>query len=1068
MPSSATIKTIPNLVAHNSNTNPDGPFYIYSDPTSSELVTITHLEFGRAVDRAAHILRPHSNGSDGDVVAIIALSDTILYHAILVALVTANLIPFPISPRNSPSAVVHLLRMTSCHRIVATCTTLEPLVGGIKQEFAQVDPDFVLNIEEVPALSQIYPNLGAERLNHPFNPYTPPSTTPALDDLCLYLHSSGSTGHPKAIPQAHRAFVQLASLPAMSEVRDEGFYPMATMALPSFHTLGLYCQLLQPLNGNYVAVYPPTALFPSSLPVMLSPSNVLEHCRKTNCTSLMGIPALYAGWARSSEAVAYLKTLRVNLWAAGPLPERVGNFLQDSGVKLRGIYGSTETGPMCFVTALKGDEHEWQWYRFIEPTVQVRWVPQGNGTFECQLLSTDNHRVIVDNLPDTSGYATSDLFINHPEKKYLWKFVGRIDDVIVHLSGEKTVPAPMEDIVLASPDVTGAVIFGSNQNQTGILIEPRPDLSIDVTDINQFAELRNKIWHVVEEANRVAPAFSRIFKEMIIFTSLDKPLPRAGKGTVQRKPALDLYSCEIDALYGVVAQNTSIIESIKLPTIWQAEPIKTWLVELAADLCNGAGISTEADLFQQGFDSLSATIFRIRIMGALRSCTSIDVQKASEGVTQNLVYSHPTISKLSTYLAGLIDGSGNEENVPGPEVLMQEMITKYTSGLPQPTTPSPCTVVLLTGSTGNLGSHILASLLQNEKVAKVYALNRPSSSSESLAQRHLTVFKGRDLATTLLTSPKLYLVEGRTEQPNLAINSKLYNEIRSSVTLIIHNAWQLDFNLTLGSFSPHVAGTRHLVDLALSSAVLSKIVFTSSIAAIGSGLDSGPIPHEITYASVGALGYGQSKFVAEQVINRSGLHTASLRIGQLYGGLPKGVWSTTDWFPILVKTSMTLGHLPLTNGLVSWLDFETAAQAVVDVAFAPLDSVQPSRVFPVVNPRPVPFNFVIAGIRDAILKHCSVQLQLVSFAEWYASLESVAASHSSKRDHSDAPPGIKLLGIFSRLANLSVKFSNSQFTASELSTEEIQALSVPIRTAEAVTSENAESWVRYWKNSGFL
>lgn len=77
----------------------------------------------------------------------------------------------------------------------------------------------------------------------------------------------------------------------------------------------------------------------------------------------------------------------------------------------------------------------------------------------------------VENLLDTRGYATSDLFVRHPTKDYLWKMydlsqvlsrllkknfilisdsVGRIDDVVIHSSGEKTVPARIEDIVMSS------------------------------------------------------------------------------------------------------------------------------------------------------------------------------------------------------------------------------------------------------------------------------------------------------------------------------------------------------------------------------------------------------------------------------------------------------------------------------------------------------------------------------------------------------------------------------------------------------------------------------------------
>lgn len=53
---------------------------------------------------------------------------------------------------------------------------------------------------------------------------------------------------------------------------------------------------------------------------------------------------------------------------------------------------------------------------------------------------------------------------------------------------------------------------------------------------------------VIEEANRVAPAFARIFKEMIIVTDPARPLPRAAKGTVVRPQALEAYAEEIENL----------------------------------------------------------------------------------------------------------------------------------------------------------------------------------------------------------------------------------------------------------------------------------------------------------------------------------------------------------------------------------------------------------------------------------------------------------------------------------------------------------------------------------------
>jgi long-subunit acyl-CoA synthetase (AMP-forming) len=72
--------------------------------------------------------------------------------------------------------------------------------------------------------------------------------------------------------------------------------------------------------------------------------------------------------------------------------------------------------------------------------------------------------------------------------------VGRIDDVLILSSGEKTVPAPMEGVVSANRYVNGTVMFGRGRNQVGILIEPRPGYEIDVNDGTQLAEFRNKVW----------------------------------------------------------------------------------------------------------------------------------------------------------------------------------------------------------------------------------------------------------------------------------------------------------------------------------------------------------------------------------------------------------------------------------------------------------------------------------------------------------------------------------------------------------------------------------------------
>lgn len=96
--------------------------------------------------------------------------------------------------------------------------------------------------------------------------------------------------------------------------------------------------------------------------------------------------------------------------------------------------------------------------------------------------------------------------------------------------------------------VIGAVMFGRGRSQPGVLIEPKPEYAIDPKDSNALAQFRNKIWPYVEEANKLGPAFARIFKELIIVTDPSKPLPRASKSTIQKKMALQAYAQEIENL----------------------------------------------------------------------------------------------------------------------------------------------------------------------------------------------------------------------------------------------------------------------------------------------------------------------------------------------------------------------------------------------------------------------------------------------------------------------------------------------------------------------------------------
>jgi hypothetical protein len=54
----------------------------------------------------------------------------------------------------------------------------------------------------------------------------------------------------------------------------------------------------------------------------------------------------------------------------------------------------------------------------------------------------------------------------------------------------------MEGIIGSSPLLNGAIMFGRERSQVGILIEPQPEYIVDTRDDKAIAEFRNKIWCV--------------------------------------------------------------------------------------------------------------------------------------------------------------------------------------------------------------------------------------------------------------------------------------------------------------------------------------------------------------------------------------------------------------------------------------------------------------------------------------------------------------------------------------------------------------------------------------------
>ncbi|KAI0062574.1 acetyl-CoA synthetase-like protein [Artomyces pyxidatus] len=1054
--------TLPDLYDWQYEHSPDHPLFLYDD-VPGKVRTIAWSEAVRAIHNAAHVVASrlpaeivaNAIGGRPIVVACLCATDTVSYVTVEVGIMRAGFSVFPISPRNSPEAVAHLLRETGTRHLLVSG---EPMMQGLasaalKILHKELGSELELTTAAMPQFEEIYTEAV---VRGEFQRY--PTVSYDFNAAFLIMHSSGSTSFPKPIRWSHRNGLVLCGIPWWGDMDLCGLV-MSCHAMPVFHGMGLLQLAIVVSTGVEMATFKPA--FPATMP---NPQNVLEGMMATNSMIAAGAPTFLEAWSRSTVAVAYLKKTKAVVWGGGPLSKEVGDYLISEGIEIYPQYGCTECGVLNKFMPARSLGDDWE-YLMISDHCRPVFLPQGDGSFELVLVDHELHHPIVTNtkVDGRDAYATSDLLLPHPTRQGLWKIYGRKDDQIMLSTGEKTNPGPLESILAQDSHILSAVMFGRGKFQNGVIVDPRPQFVFDPKDEQALVEFRNVIWPTVERMNEFAPQHSRLFKEMILVASPSKKFEYTAKMTPRRPAILKTYNDEINALYDAVDETSQI--DIPLPLDW-SPPEAEKFVRQAIFLVMKRDLSSDVDLFQHGCDSLQSTYIRNSILRALRE-TAPDVAKR---LSPSFVYERPTIAQMVAYLsAAAIDPELNQRvdlATRGKE--LQAIVEKYTRDFPlrpastrSPHVSHPSPVYLITGTTGGLGSNMLAQLLSLTSVSRVYAFNRPSGSATS-AERHSSAFLKRGLDANLLSSQKLVFLEGELTAPAFSLNPAMYEEILSSVTHIVHNAWRINLNLSLMSFEEGIAGVRALVDFSLKSTLPlpPRLLFVSSIGVLINFDNSGYVKEDILANPVTAVGtgYSESKWISERILDAAGEKTALkpvvVRLGQVCGDA-NGVWNETEWFPSVVKSALSLKCLPNLDGLVSWIPAPDAAAVMLELS----DSDE--RTLHLVHSRPVSFTSLVEPIaRD-------LGVPLVPYDEWLRALESSLKDKAvSEVELMQRNPALRLLDFF-RTARVGRNWE--PVGVARLATDKaVRASATLAKKVPSLGEDHVRRWMAAWRASGFL
>ncbi|KAF2818225.1 NAD(P)-binding protein [Ophiobolus disseminans] len=214
---------------------------------------------------------------------------------------------------------------------------------------------------------------------------------------------------------------------------------------------------------------------------------------------------------------------------------------------------------------------------------------------------------------------------------------------------------------------------------------------------------------------------------------------------------------------------------------------------------------------------------------------------------------------------------------------MQKTFESYTNQLPH--TADACYMLngsrtlAVIGSTGFLGPYIIASLLSIHKHSEILCLNRSPDGQQ----------RTESALSTLTTDAQLRFWVTDITQSKLGLTALQVAFLASRVDELIFNAWDPHWGKDLAYFNSFLSGIRNAIDLCAAGSRRPRIIFVSSICAVGNWPLINPtdptIPEAVVWDSRCAMphGYGESKCVAEQILAKA--HEVS--------GVPP-----LDWIPV--------------------------------------------------------------------------------------------------------------------------------------------------------------------------
>ena len=336
------------------------------------------------------------------------------------------------------------------------------------------------------------------------------------------------------------------------------------------------------------------------------------------------------------------------------------------------------------------------------------------------------------------------------------------------------------------------------------------------------------------------------------------------------------------------------------------------LYEIIKNQCRIEEISITDDLIDDlGIDSLNMTVIY----------SLIDNKK----IKMQDLYTYTTIQELAKLIDNKIE---NIDTNIIKKVEIKNNVKKF-----------DIKNVLLTGSTGFLGIHILFELLKNKEVKKIYCLvrNKENISSEERLYRKIKYYYNLDNEIENLIREKIEILDGDIGKENFGLNKVEYNKLKNTITTVINSAANVRHYGKFEKFyQTNVDSINNIINFCNTNISLAHIS-TLSIAGFKEIETENKIfDEDLIYIkqTFNNNPYLITKFYAEQKILESSTNAKIFRLGNIMPRVKDGKFQDNynqNAFMSAIRLILKLGKIPkeYLNLKVEFSPVDECAESIV-------------------------------------------------------------------------------------------------------------------------------------------